>query len=76
VIAHCDAVLLIDVNSSMHELDKWRAELMGGWDVPGDFECNDGIVFGYQVHNAFPSLMPSLYLLCSVLFFSLVRELC
>jgi glycogen(starch) synthase len=41
-------VLLIDVNSSMHELDKWRGELMGGWDVPGDFECNDGIVFGYQ----------------------------
>lgn len=49
----------------MHELDKWRGELMGGWDVPGDFECNDGIVFGYQ---ATPFIIYSLIVLSLNLF--------
>jgi glycogen(starch) synthase len=42
-------VFLIDTNSSMHNLGKWRYELEAGFEVSQDFETNEAIVFGYQV---------------------------
>ncbi|KYQ91195.1 glycogen synthase [Tieghemostelium lacteum] len=42
-------VFLIDLKSSMHKLSEWRFDLMAGFEQPGDQECNESIVFGYQV---------------------------
>lgn len=40
---------LIDLQSSRHNLDAWRAELMPGFEAPHDQETNESIIFGYQV---------------------------
>uniref|UniRef100_A0A6B2KZL5 Glycogen [starch] synthase n=1 Tax=Arcella intermedia TaxID=1963864 RepID=A0A6B2KZL5_9EUKA len=40
-------VLLIDMDSAMKYLDRWRRDLMSGFEAPHDTEVNDAIVFGY-----------------------------